>query len=99
MTDFLKGYPHPRVFFVRVANKGLMLDAASRMAGKGLKVARFRVASRQPVKVMNKELSSGEDWQEPIEQEWERDAKAKRTERRLSRESIDNGSMDYPTCQ
>ena len=28
-------YTPPRVFFVRVANKGLMLDAASRIATKG----------------------------------------------------------------
>jgi hypothetical protein len=27
--------PHPRVFFVRVANKGLMLDAASTSAKRG----------------------------------------------------------------
>jgi len=27
------GYPHPRVFFVRVANKGVRLDAA-RKSGK-----------------------------------------------------------------
>jgi hypothetical protein len=26
------GYPHPRVFFVRVANKGVRLDAAARRA-------------------------------------------------------------------
>ena len=29
-------YPPPRVFFVRVANKGFMLDAASRFAGNGV---------------------------------------------------------------
>jgi len=29
------GYTPPRVFFVRVANTGLMLDAASRIATKG----------------------------------------------------------------
>jgi len=28
-------YPHPRVFFVRVANTELKLDAASRIAAKG----------------------------------------------------------------
>ena len=67
MTDFLTGVPPPRVFFARVANKGLMLDAASRTAGKGHEVGRFRVVSRQPVKAMNKDLSSGEDWREPID--------------------------------
>jgi hypothetical protein len=30
-----RGYPHPLVFFVRVANKGLMLDAASRASTFG----------------------------------------------------------------
>jgi hypothetical protein len=30
-----RGYPHPPVFFVRVANKGLMLDAASRASTFG----------------------------------------------------------------
>jgi hypothetical protein len=90
--------PTPRVFLVRVTNKGLMLDAASRMAGKGLKVACFEIVSRQSVKVMNKELSSGEDWREPIDGEREMAAKAKRTGRRLSSESTRNGSMDYPTC-
>ena len=30
-------YPHPPVFFVRVANKGLMLDAASRSSNKRTK--------------------------------------------------------------
>jgi hypothetical protein len=29
-------YPPPRVFSVRVANKGFMLDEASRFAGKGV---------------------------------------------------------------
>jgi hypothetical protein len=36
--DFLQigdGYTPPRVFFVRAANKGLMLDAASRKNGRG----------------------------------------------------------------
>jgi len=28
----LTGYPHPRVFFVRVANKGVSLDAAASRA-------------------------------------------------------------------
>ena len=31
----VKGAPPPRVFFVRVANAGLMLDAASRITTKG----------------------------------------------------------------
>jgi hypothetical protein len=35
-TEFAEkeGVPHPRVFFVRVANTGLMLDAASRASTK-----------------------------------------------------------------
>jgi hypothetical protein len=33
--------PPPPVFFVRVANKGLKLDAASRFADPGIKVAVF----------------------------------------------------------
>jgi hypothetical protein len=37
-TEFAEedGYPPPRVFFVRAANTGLMLDAASRMARRGV---------------------------------------------------------------
>jgi hypothetical protein len=36
-TEFVEKdeYTPPRVFFVRVANTGLMLDAASRIATKG----------------------------------------------------------------
>jgi hypothetical protein len=33
--------PPPPVFFVRVANKGLMLDATSRLANTGLRVVVF----------------------------------------------------------
>ena len=43
-------YPHPRVFFVRVANKGLMLDAASRSSRK-------RAKDRE---------STGEDWRSGV---------------------------------
>jgi len=43
------GIPHPPVFFVRVADKGLMLDAASRNE------ERFKVES---VKLKGKEANS-----------------------------------------
>jgi hypothetical protein len=36
-----EGIPHPPVFFVRVADKGLMLDAASTLADAGFEVAAF----------------------------------------------------------
>jgi hypothetical protein len=39
-------YPHPRVFFVRVANKGLMLDAASTFDTAGFEVALFSVGCK-----------------------------------------------------
>jgi hypothetical protein len=49
------GVPHPRVFFVRVANKGVMLDAASRMATAGRKVVLFSGCCR---------------WRVPLERGW-----------------------------
>jgi hypothetical protein len=49
--------PHPRVFFVRVANKGVRLDAASRIVTAGLKVFVFSGRCVKPVRVGAKGLS------------------------------------------
>ena len=48
------GYPHPRVFFVRVANKGVRLDAGRKSGREGLKVAGFSVSCEAIVRVATK---------------------------------------------
>jgi hypothetical protein len=52
-----RGYPPPRVFFVRVANKGVMFDAASGIATAGLKVVLFSGSCRSLVRVARKGLT------------------------------------------
>jgi hypothetical protein len=52
--DEMRRYPHPRVFCVRVANKGLMVDAASRLVDVGFKLAVFSVRCREIVRVAGK---------------------------------------------
>src|SRR5579864_555467 len=47
-------YPPPRVFFVRVANKGVRLDAASRMATAGPRVVLFSSSCRQLLRAAGK---------------------------------------------
>jgi hypothetical protein len=47
----LADLPHPRVFFVRVANKGVNLDTASRMATAGLKMVVFSASCKWLVRV------------------------------------------------
>jgi hypothetical protein len=48
--------PHPRVFFVRVANKGLMLDAASTLAETGLEVLVFSAGCKLDALAARSEL-------------------------------------------
>jgi hypothetical protein len=48
------GAPPPPVFFVRVASKGLMLDAASRLANTGLKLVAFSTICKGLVRVAGK---------------------------------------------
>jgi hypothetical protein len=50
--------PPPPVFFVRVANKGLMLDAASRLANIELKVVLFSGICEWSVRVANKGVTA-----------------------------------------
>jgi hypothetical protein len=52
-----KRYPPPRVFFVRVANKGVMLDAASRMATAGLEVVLFSASGSVDILVVRRCLN------------------------------------------
>jgi hypothetical protein len=92
------------VFFVRVANKGVTLDAASTLADAGFKVSVFSVSCRELVRVANKELSgvgTGSRLQAGRAGQRRCDEGLGKTgmERRLSRESIRNGSMDYTVCQ
>jgi hypothetical protein len=51
-----EGTPHPPVFSVRVANKGVRLDAASRLADAGFEVAGFSMICRWLVIVAGKGL-------------------------------------------
>jgi hypothetical protein len=51
--------PPPRVFSVRVANKGVMLDAARKSAATGLKVASFSVSCGASVRVARKGVKQG----------------------------------------
>jgi hypothetical protein len=51
--------PPPPVFFVRVANKGLMLDAASRLGDTGFRVAMFSVICGWLVRVADKRVTAG----------------------------------------
>jgi len=46
--------PHPRVFFVRVANKGVRLDAASTLANAGPRVVLFSSSCRQLLRAAGK---------------------------------------------
>jgi len=50
--------PPPPVFFVRVANKGLMLDAASRLANTGLRVVVFSGTCAMAARVANKGVTA-----------------------------------------
>ena len=51
-----EGSPHPRVFFVRVANKGVKLDAASRLTDAGFRAAVFSVSCGRVARVAGKGL-------------------------------------------
>ena len=59
-----EGSPPPRVFFVRVAGKGLMLDAASRLTDAGFRAAVFSVSCGRVARVAGKGLGEGsfEGW-------------------------------------
>jgi hypothetical protein len=58
------GWPLPPVFFVRVANKGVKLDAASRLTDAGFRVAVFSVSCGGAARVAGKRLGKGsfEGW-------------------------------------
>jgi hypothetical protein len=55
---WLEGDTPPRVCFVRVASKGLMLDAASRFADVGLEVVAFSVGCKGAIRATRKGLAS-----------------------------------------
>ena len=63
-----EGTPHPPVFSVRVANKGLMLDAASRLADMEFEVAGFSMICCGEVRGVTscKTLGFGEGYPPPV---------------------------------
>jgi hypothetical protein len=97
MTDSLKGYPPPPVFFVRVANKGVTGAKSVRVAGKRFKVVCFDVFNRWFVRVANNGVShAGDENRVQARRTGKRrfEEKAAEEKRALRLESIGNGSMD-----
>jgi hypothetical protein len=97
-TEFAEkeGVPHPRVFFVRVANTGLMLDAASRASTKD---ARLRVEGLD-LNGGSAELNAETQRSEAeTDLEIEAGLAASPSFLRASRISMGNGSTDFDYCQ
>jgi hypothetical protein len=88
----LDAEPPPPVFFVRVANKGLMRDAASRVVDTGFETVVFSGSFEFVVGLahafLNREIAEGTE-----------KTRGKGEEGEFSWASIENGSMEFKYCQ
>lgn len=94
------GYPRPRVFFVRVASKGLRLDAASRLANMRVEAAGLSVSFRPLVRLAGKGDTEGEAEEvEEVKETGTLGGWDGRGVNGVGRASMGNDSRDSDYCQ